>query len=378
MRKGILFVLVFGLLLGICFAQGNVVEKKWAVVLRDANVRSMPSTQGSILFIAKAGERLEVLEDMGVWLKVKRADGTVGYIWAKLVRIEVERVVKQAPPPSPTPAPKPSPQPAPKPSPRRTPSHFRPFGFSFNLDYAFVSPEDFNAVTQYLNLLFDAFTNYGLTLDQPLGELKSSMGGGVEFTFRPHPNIGLGLGFSYAVGKKGGESTLSAPSSYIKYTQDLSSTIYGPYFSLHFMVPAQMITLDLFAKAGYYKGSFSLKYDGSDSSGNTSYAYFEDISKGTLGFGGGLRVKFSLSGNAGVFLGGSYNFLKFKDLEGTYRGSSTGTVKGKLYYLEGQSSLGPVHNLRISPTPPSGNFTARPAEFNFSGFTVGAGFFMEF
>ncbi len=382
MRKSILLILIFGLLLGTCFAQGNAVKKKWAVALRDANVRSMPSTQGNILFIARAGERLEVLEDMGLWLKVKRADGTVGYVWAKLVRIEVERVVKQAP--SLTPAPKPSPVPVQRPSLRRTPSHFRPFGFSFNFDYAFVNPEDFNAITRGNNMWFESLLNAYpgyLEIDHPLKELKSSMGGGVEFTFRPHPSIGLGLGFSYAMGKRGGDSTISDPmGNYLKFTQDLTSTIYGPYFSLHFMVPAQTITLDLFARAGYYMGSFKISNSMSSSGGGGGMYSIEDISKGTIGFGGGMRLNISLSGSSGFFLGGSYNLIKFKDLEGTEK-SGGGQYTGKLYYVEEETSFGPwLPNLWVSDTPPSNPHlrNVRPAEFNFSGFTVGAGFFVKF
>ncbi len=72
--------------------------KKWAVVISaGANIRTMPSTKGEIIYVAKFGERLELAEDLGVWLKVKLKDGRTGFVWSKLVRVEIEKIVKEAP-----------------------------------------------------------------------------------------------------------------------------------------------------------------------------------------------------------------------------------------------------------------------------------------
>ncbi len=79
------------------FAQ-QVQVKKWAVVISaGANIRTMPSTKGEIIYVAKSGERLELAEDLGVWLKVKLKDGRTGFVWSKLVRVEIEKTVKEAP-----------------------------------------------------------------------------------------------------------------------------------------------------------------------------------------------------------------------------------------------------------------------------------------
>ena len=66
-------------------------RKKYAVIIvQEASIRSLPSSEGEILFVASKGEKLEILEDLGTWLKVRREDGVVGYVWSKLVGIEIE------------------------------------------------------------------------------------------------------------------------------------------------------------------------------------------------------------------------------------------------------------------------------------------------
>ncbi len=91
--------IVLLLSLGFSYAQGNVQVKKWAVITSAAsNIRSMPSKSGEIIHVAKRGDRLEVLEDLGIWLRVKLPDGRVGFVRSGEVRVEVEKVVKSAPP----------------------------------------------------------------------------------------------------------------------------------------------------------------------------------------------------------------------------------------------------------------------------------------
>lgn len=68
--------------------------KKYAVALEMSNVRSRPSVEGKIVFVARPGERMEILDDLGTWFKVKRKTGEVGYIFARLVRVEVVKYIK--------------------------------------------------------------------------------------------------------------------------------------------------------------------------------------------------------------------------------------------------------------------------------------------
>jgi len=68
-------------------------ERKYAVVISSgANIRSAPSTKGEIVYVARPGEKMEMLEDLGTWIKVRTQTGVEGYVWVKLVRIEVEKV----------------------------------------------------------------------------------------------------------------------------------------------------------------------------------------------------------------------------------------------------------------------------------------------
>lgn len=68
--------------------------KKYAVALEMSNVRSKPSIEGKVVFVAKPGEKMQILEDLGTWFKVKRKTGEVGYIFARLVRVEVVKYIK--------------------------------------------------------------------------------------------------------------------------------------------------------------------------------------------------------------------------------------------------------------------------------------------
>ena len=56
-----------------------------AVKKAKCNVRSKPSTKGAIVFVAEKGVPLKVLDRRKDWVKVKHADGDVGWIHKKLV-----------------------------------------------------------------------------------------------------------------------------------------------------------------------------------------------------------------------------------------------------------------------------------------------------
>ncbi len=97
MRKLISLTALVCLLLGISLAGGNVVEKKWAVVLQSTEVRSGPSLKFPVLYTASPGEKFQVLGEAGGWVKVRLSDGREGYIWGSYLRVEVERVEVPAP-----------------------------------------------------------------------------------------------------------------------------------------------------------------------------------------------------------------------------------------------------------------------------------------
>ena len=384
-RIGILF-LSFILVLGSLFSQTNVQVKKYAVVIKDANIRSMPSVQGEIIYLARAGEKLEVLDDLGTWLKVKIPSVGTGFVWSKLVRIEVEKVLKPvAPPPKPTtpPGPKPNLKPSPQPQTAR-------FGLSFNFNYALVSPDDFNATVVYFNGLTSEFQDimigagYSASIDHPLEKLTHMLGGAVEGKFFINPNIALGLGFSYVSGSKTSSTILTKDSTEaFTSTSTLKASIFAPYFGVSFLVPSQMLSLEFFAHAGYFMGNFSQTYTGEFMS---AYSFdFGDMEKSTLGFMGGVRLNINLQSNMGIFLMGKYTMVKFKDIPGKLiltSGGSTNSYTGAVYYYESHiiSNWYPmlwVYDTLPSPHP-SWMRNPRKAEFDFSGLYLGAGFFFRF
>ena len=93
-----MLVLVFGILLGICFAGGNAAERKYAVVLQPANVMSGSSFNLPILYKASTGETYEVLGKAHGWVKIRTRDGREGFVRERYVRVEMEKVGLSSPP----------------------------------------------------------------------------------------------------------------------------------------------------------------------------------------------------------------------------------------------------------------------------------------
>ncbi len=76
-------------------------QKKYAVATSVLKVLSSPSPDSSVVYIAQPGEKMDIIDDLGLWLKVKTQNGAVGFVQSNLVKIEV---VIQAAPPSPPPS----------------------------------------------------------------------------------------------------------------------------------------------------------------------------------------------------------------------------------------------------------------------------------
>lgn len=80
------------------YLSGQTVKRYAVVISSAANIRSAPSTKGEIVYVAKSGERMELLENLGTWIKVKTKTGVEGYVWEKLVRVEVEKIIQPSKP----------------------------------------------------------------------------------------------------------------------------------------------------------------------------------------------------------------------------------------------------------------------------------------
>ncbi len=368
---------VFAVFSGLVFSQTNVQVKKYAVVIKDANIRSMPSVQGEIIYLARAGEKLEVLDDLGTWLKVKIPSVGTGFVWSKLVRIEVEKVLKPvAPPPKPTtpPGPKPNLKPSPQPQTAR-------FGLSFNFNYALVSPDDFNANIDLFNgILSELQPRYSdSSVDHPLEKLDHLLGGEVEGKFLLNPNLALSLGFTYLSASKNTSTTLTAGSRKVFGEEStLKATIFAPYVGVNFIFPSSLISLEFFAHAGYFMGNFYQTHD----VWKLGPFVFDEMKKSTPGFMGGLRLNINLHPNIGVFMAGKYTLVKFKDIPGKLTAPGSIYKTGTVYYYK-QLEISQwypsiwVYDTLPSPIPPWMK-SPRKAEFDFSGLYLGAGFFFRF
>ena len=78
-------------------ARGNTDNpKKYAVALKEVPIHAEPSIHSEILFTVLPGEKMLILEDELLWLKVKAKYG-VGYVKASLVKVEIERTIDRVP-----------------------------------------------------------------------------------------------------------------------------------------------------------------------------------------------------------------------------------------------------------------------------------------
>ncbi len=406
-KRSFLFLAV---LLGLVFlltpgwAQSNVQVRKYAIAVSDANIRSNPTTQSSILTVVRAGEKMEVLDDLGTWFKVKTPSGVVGYVWGKLVRIEVEKVIKEVTPETPQTPPKPQ-KPETPPAPQTTSRPKLPstaggsdvltqareakFDFSFNFTYALVNPEDFWAWGRTFNTIFEYYeqiwVSYGYTpqMDEPLTNLKHMLGGDAELKYFLKDNFAIGVGFTLLSGSKDEKRRLEVAGTYMEVNQALKSSITAPFLALHFYMPSETVNFEVFAGAGYYIGKFSADYLYTTNFSRPFSVSLTDMKKSTPGFFGGLRVNFPIQENMGIFVAGKYDYIKFTDIEGKYSsGGGGGTyTTGKVYYYEILSNGRWLPMLTPFQTPPAPSRTLRnirPAEFNFSGINLSLGFFVKF
>ena len=381
MRKFLVALLAaFVLALPVLAQQENITVKKFAVALQDINLMSMPTAQSEVLLTVKAGEKMEVLRDLGLWLKVKASNGTVGYVRKEKIKFEEEKIIS-------------APQPKPIPSSLSSSTQPRPslkkFEFSANFSLSKVNPSDFNADSDSLNKVFKGLLNLPSVegqVDHYLELLDKLTGGEAEFVFYPTEKLGLGLGFLIKSGGTDTSSTLTETSpDYLSmtYKANTKANIYAPFLSLHLRYPVSMLTLNAFAGLGYYMGNFSLKYDYSYSDEPIPcFDYLENLKKSTLGFFGGVKFQFNLTENFNLYLQGKYTAVKFKNIEGDYRSCDGTSYHGTLYNynVEMEEGLGTGNFAWIFPSEPSepDMRNVRPAEFDFSGLSFGAGLSIRF
>ncbi len=70
------------------WAIGNLFAATVAVQRPAANIRSEPTQQSSIVTTARRGDQLALLDAEGSWLKVRTANGRIGWVYSSLVKGE--------------------------------------------------------------------------------------------------------------------------------------------------------------------------------------------------------------------------------------------------------------------------------------------------
>lgn len=78
--KGTKSILILAVLLLMIFANFAFSQEKVEVTVKEAEVKSSASSFGKTVGRVLEGNKLEVLEEKGSWIKVKLSDGTEGWI----------------------------------------------------------------------------------------------------------------------------------------------------------------------------------------------------------------------------------------------------------------------------------------------------------
>ena len=368
------------------FSQGSSFRiKKYAVVLREASVRNMPSARAKVVYIAKGGEKLTILDDLGIWLKVK-IPGGFGFIRSNSVKVEQ---VKMITPPTGITSLKTS-------GPLMARFMKKKFSINFSFNYAFVNPEDFNSPVKFSNQLENDWARvaeeagHSAEIDHLMQEIKHLPGGSFEGKYFFTRNMAVNFGLTYLSRKKSSSTNFSLDSTgLINAEANLKVSMIVPYLGLSFFLPYRWFSVEFFTDAGYFMGRFSQNSHLKLGSLIEEYKQFKDMNKSVLGYIAGARLNINLNRNMGIFLEGKYAGVNFKDILGHLIINTNGIQEeraGTVYYYEINASIHtgrysysdwyPVLDVYENSAPSKKNL--RKAEFNFSGFYLGGGFFLRF
>ncbi len=377
------------------FGGENITVKKYAVAIENAEVRVLPAETGDVVFTARVGEKMEIIEDLGKWLKIRRETGVIGYINARSVRIEIEKIVKEQDKKEKSkPAEEKEYKEPTSPENPNSPANKGEGGkieFGMNFEYGLISPDDFNAPVEGINKYFSIVKKeveargYEYELSEGLKKLENLLGGSGELRYFFNKYFAFNLGFGFYSGSAKGETKGEIPTEgdSLAISIELKSTIYAPYAGLTYSIPGDKLSFDIYGNVGYFMGNFEIHYDQEDVSSGSSYTYSEDLtemSKSSIGFIGGIRGKFKLTENMGLFFSANYRMIKFKEITGKYKNSEGDSYEGMLYYYENNFFNDWLSFVNIFEEEPNDSWrrNVRPAELDFSGIYIGGGLFFFF
>ena len=65
----------------ITFSSDTINSKKYAILFsQNVAVKSAPTENGTNLFSLHSGTKIEIVDEVGEWIKIKIADGNIGWI----------------------------------------------------------------------------------------------------------------------------------------------------------------------------------------------------------------------------------------------------------------------------------------------------------
>jgi hypothetical protein len=386
MRHGTLFRLMWICLLLGTAALGATIRLR--VTAEIANLREKPDIGSNVVRQVPRGTLLESSAKEGDWylvtLRDESARAASGYVHESLVALITPEEEPQTPAGNPEPA---RTEPVTRP-PEKVPAKRQESAQAYAQESLFslalsgggnlVLGGDLNKGTRGLaDYYLDSLNAQTLDEVNPVG--LGFVGGG-ELSFPLAEKISLGVGVEYLTGSR--QSLVHLAKGSYSYSFTARPALWAiPVRAFLAYAPVPFISLKIgveyiFAHAGYYYRWEAASNDWQEWTG-------EADARG-LGVFGGLGLEWSLSPNFGLVLelSGRYAPLTGFSGTGTYLDSEavTSQEEGKLYYYETRVADAVYSLLFIRSRVPSeaGVYNPRPAEVDFTGAALRAGFKLKF
>ncbi len=332
MRSGKRFTTFVFLIVAIFFNIFSYSEesvKKYVMIIEKTEIKAMPDKRADTILYAEVGDRMEVLENLGKWIKVEIKNSIVGYVNSKYARIEIEKIVKR------------------RGGNRESEDGKRKLSnklnelkvkndtksgknfknkekfsklekkyrlkrknikegkknnkrieFKFNFSYGFINPSDLNTNINDFNSQFKINkknldkADIDNNLSIGVNETKNIVSGGFEFNYFFLKKFGISLELNIYRNNNDSMSELRVEDFYLTFAYNHDVQIYEPFIGINYLLSIKPFVIDFYGNAGYFIGDFyiNMQLEGKRANGSTSFSEdweLKDLKKSTFGFSGG-------------------------------------------------------------------------------------------
>lgn len=368
--RSLLFVFFCFIMAITVFSHPAFSKWKLKITVENADIRQSPDRDSPVVKTAVWGDILESFEKEGEWFRVvvgpdEAGFVSIGYLHSGDVAIEEEKVSRQVdfwP---------------------EEPEHFEEKGINIKVaaGYNSISQGDIeNGIQGLFDSTTDLFLSRGYQAESYPEHLRSIIDLTADVIYSLSPKFGIGLGFGYLYGQRGGVSSF-----YDEGISDIQNAHSDTTVSAVFPRAGIVMTIPL-------NPLFSLSLNGGSALYFAKYSHFlstpfemdnlsQSASSKSVGFHGGIGLEIRLVKRAALLIEALGRYAKIGGFEGKAAVAREvnnlwvkSTEEGKLYFVETDTHP----RLIISRQRPSGYREVREACLDLSGFSLQIGFLVRF